>query len=306
MTVAPSSPAAPASRLAGIGLYVLAFFVLALVNTAAKYATQFVPAFEVTWFRYAGHLLIMLVIVRPHLVLSGLRTRRPVLQVLRATCLAGVTFLSFAAMRTLDLATFSTILISTPLFVTALAGPVLGDWAGPRRWAAVLAGFLGVLVIMRPGPDGVDPGALLALSAVGCYAGYMLLTRLLTATESTYSMLLFTALVPTLAFTPALPAMWVTPPTLLVWVCLGLVAGLAALGHTIIVMAFRRAPATVLAPFQYSQVMWMPLLGFLVFADVPPVNTAIGGAIIVASGLYVLNRERLRHRTQRNEASDAI
>ncbi len=282
-----------ARRLRGIALICGAMLLFSLLDTAAKYASLFVPTFEVVWARYAFSLLFAILILRSWTRPSDYLTKRPLMQTVRALFLLVSTGLNFLALRYLQLAEASAITFAAPLIVTALAGPLLGEWPGPRRWAAVAVGFIGVLIIIRPEPSSFQPAALLSVGAAICYAGYGLMTRLLTATETPAGMLVYGSLVAVVIMTPPLPAVGVWPPDWTVAAAM-IGSGLAgAVGHYLLILANREAPATVLAPFQYTQIVWMPILGYLVFRDVPGASTLIGAPIVIASGLYILYRQRV-------------
>ena len=272
-----------------------AMLMFSVLDTSAKYVSRSMPALEVVWARYAISVVFAAIVLRPWADWSVYAMRRPWIQTLRAVFLLGSTVFNFLALRYLQLAETAAIAFAAPFFIVGLAGPVLGEWPGPRRWAAALIGFVGVVIIVEPGPSTFQPAALLSLAAACCYAGYNLTTRLLSGVDSSASMLLYPAVFATAVLTPPLPFVGYLPPD---WLVAGLmlVTGAAGgLGHWFLIVAHRRAPASLLAPFQYTQILWMPMFGYLVFKDVPAGNTAIGAAIIVASGLYILYRERVHH-----------
>lgn len=269
-------------------------FTFTLLDTTAKYAAAHgVPTLEIVWARYALSLVFAVIALRPWRHWQDYRTSRPWAQAIRALFLLVSTGLNFFAIQYMQLAETSAITFAAPLIVTLLAGPVLGEWAGPRRWAAVIVGFIGVIVIVQPEPGAFQPAALLSVGAAFCYAGYALTTRMLSATESAGGMLVYGSLLSTAVLTPALPAVAMVPDS---WL---LVAGLiftglaGALGHWFLIIANRHAPATVLAPFSYTQIIWMVAAGFFAFGDVPHLSTLFGALIIISSGLYVLYRERV-------------
>lgn len=289
----PLSVEEAAERLRGIALICAAMLMFSLLDTAAKYASRFVPTLEVTWARYAFSVLFAVLVLRSWARPAEYVTRRPLLQVLRAVFLLGSTLFNFMALRHLQLAEAASITFAAPLLVTALAGPVLGEWPGHRRWAAVVVGFIGVLIIVQPEPGAFQPAALLSVAAAFCYAGYGLTTRMLSSTETPAGMLVYGSLFAVVVLTPALPVIGEAPPTWLVAAALVATGFFGAAGHWCLILANRHAPAPVLAPFQYTQILWMPILGFLVFDDVPGIPTLIGAAVVIASGLYILYRERV-------------
>ena len=295
MTTEARSPTESAARLRGIALMCLAMLMFSVLDTSAKYVSRSMPALEVVWARYAISVVFAVIVLRPWTNWHVYAMRRPWIQTLRAGFLLGSTIFNFIALRYLQLAETAAIAFAAPFFIVGLAGPVLGEWAGPRRWAAALIGFVGVVIIVEPGPSTFQPAALLPLAAACCYAGYNLTTRLLSGIESPASMLLYPALFATAILTPPLPFVGSLPPG---WLVAGLMLVMGAaggMGHWFLIVAHRGTPASLLAPFQYTQILWMPLFGYLVFKDVPDWNTALGAAIIVASGLYILYRERVHH-----------
>lgn len=273
----------------------LAMLMFSVLDTSAKYVSRTMPALEVVWARYAISVVFAAIVLRPWADWRVYAMRRPWIQTLRAGFLLGSTIFNFIALRYLQLAETAAIAFAAPFFIVGLAGPVLGEWAGPRRWAAALIGFVGVIIIVEPGPATFQPAALLPLAAACCYAGYNLTTRLLSGVESPASMLLYPAIFATAILTPPLPFVGNLPPDWLIGALMLVMGAAGGMGHWFLIVAHRRTPASLLAPFQYTQILWMPLFGYLVFKDVPDWNTAVGAAIIVASGLYILYRERVHH-----------
>jgi drug/metabolite transporter (DMT)-like permease len=289
----PLSRSETAARLRAIGLYCLALLLLAGVDTTAKYSSRFVPVMEVAFFRYAGAAIVAILALRPWRRPELYLTRRPALQIARSLLLTLSTVFNFGALRFLQLAETTTISFAGAFLVAALAGPMLGEWIGPRRWAAIAVGFVGVVIVTRPGPEGIRPAVLLALGTMISNSLYLILTRRLAPTDSAEGMLLFPAVAATLVLAPvALPAA-VWPPSVLVGMLLFATGFLGAVGHWFLIGAHRQAPAASLAPFVYFQLIWMTGLGYLVFGDLPHRITLIGAAVIIASGLYILYRQRV-------------
>ena len=281
-------------RLRGIAYYLLALFLFTVLDTCAKYAARSVPAMEVVWLRFVVHAALAIVFLRPWRNLALYRSRHPVLQFLRSMGLFGSTIFNFLALTHLQMAETISISFGSAFVVAGFAGPVLGEWIGWRRWIAIVVGFIGVIVVTRPGPEGVDPAVFFSVGSMCCNSAYLLLTRLLAPSDSAGSMLLFPAIAATILLAPiALPVI-IMPPTLLVGLAIAMTGICGAVGHWLLIEAHRRAPAGVLAPFVYSALIWMIGLGYFVFGDVPHEFTIIGAAIIVGSGLYILYRERIR------------
>jgi drug/metabolite transporter (DMT)-like permease len=222
-----------------------------------------------------------------------MRTSRPWLQLGRSTLLLVSTGLNFVALRYLQLDQAIAIIFCTPFIVAALGGPILGEWIHWRRWTAIIVGFCGVLLVARPGAGGIHPAALLSVMGAFCYAIYSISTRILARTDSNETTNFYSNLVGAVAVSVAIPFFW-TPqndPLIIVLMCImGLFSGT---GHYLLIIGHRLAPASVLAPFIYTEIVWMIALGYVVFGDVPNRWTLAGVAVVIGSGLYLLYRERM-------------
>src|ERR1700751_3804882 len=247
---------------------------------------------QVVWERYTGAFLFPFMFSNPWTRPQLLITARPVLQLARSVLLLGSTLCNFAALRYLQLDEAIALIFSTPFFVAALSGPMLGEWVRWRRWSAIAVGFLGVVVVARPGAASFHPAALLSLSAALCYALYSIATRILARTDSNETTLFYSNVVAALALLPVVPLVWTTPSDPLVIALMVVTGVIGSFGHYLLIAAHRLAPAAVLSPFIYSEIVLVTALGFLVFGDVPNRFTLTGAAIVVASGLYLLHRER--------------
>lgn len=285
--------------VAGIALMSTAVLLFAVLDASAKYAGRSLPPLEVAWFRFTLHALFAIAVLRPWRNLERYRVKRPLMQLIRAACLAASTVCNFIALQYLQLAETVSIMYATPLLVSALAGPLIGEWAGPRRWAAIAVGFLGVMVVTRPGFGAMHWAAGFSVLAMVSYSIYLLTTRMLAATETQESLNLLPPLVTAMALAPTALFGWAKPASADVGVALLLTGIMGALGHFLLIRAHRLAPAPLLAPFGYTQIVWMVALGWLVFSDIPELATLIGAAIIVASGLYLLYREQVVARRAR-------
>ncbi len=277
-----------------IGLILLACLCFSGLDATAKYLSQSLHPLQIVWMRFATHVVLALFLFQVWENLSLFKTGRPILQTVRAFALLATTIGNFLAIQHLQLAESMSILFAAPFVVTALAGPMLGEWAGWRRWAAIVVGFAGVLVVTQPGSGGLHWAAIYSVGAMFFYALYALLTRMLAATDSSASMLLISAVVAAIAMAPVGLNVWVPPANLFDWGLLLSTGVYGCIGHWIFIHAHRLAPAPVLAPFIYVQIVWMITLGYLVFDDVPTTSTVVGASIVVASGLYILYREQLR------------
>ena len=280
-------------RLTGIGLMCVAVLLFAFSDAAAKYLNGHMDTVQVVWARYISAFVLALFIVNPIRRPRVMRTSRPWLQLGRSTLLLVSTMLNFFALRYLQLDQAVAIIFCTPFIVAALGGPILGEWIHWRRWTAIGVGFLGVLLVTRPGAGGIHPAALLSVMGAFCYAIYSVSTRILARSDSNETTNFYSNLVGAIAISIALPFVW-TPqsdPVVILLMCtMGLFSGM---GHYLLIIGHRLAPASVLAPFIYTEIVWMIALGFLVFGDVPNRWTLAGVAVVICSGLYLLYRERV-------------
>ncbi len=282
------------ARTRGIVLMCCALVGFACLDTTGKWLARHVPVWEIVWARYVGATMLALAFANPWKATGTLRTQRPILQSTRAMLLFGSTAFNFLALRHLQLADTMSIAFALPLVVSLLAGPILGEWVGPRRLVAILVGFLGVLVVVRPGFGAMQPGMLYSIAGLFCYAFYNMLTRLMAATDPATTTNFFSAISGVVILTPLLPLFWQRPDQPLVWIGLAATGFFGGFGHYLLILAHARAPAAVLAPYVYTQIVWMTALGYLVFGDIPGVYTAAGASVVVSSGLYLFYRERKR------------
>jgi drug/metabolite transporter (DMT)-like permease len=285
-----------ASRLTGIALMCAAVTCFAFLDTTAKYLSLYMATLQVVWARYTGAFVFALMVANPWTRPGLMRTTRPALQIGRSFLLLGSTLCNFAALRYLQLDEAIAIVFSTPFLIAALSGPLLGEWVRWQRWVAICVGFLGVLLVTRPGFETFQPAALLSLTAALFYAVYSISTRVLARTDSNETTLFYSNIVGAVALLPVLPLVWTAPNDPLVIALMVASGALGSLGHYFLIAAHRLAPASVLSPFIYTQLALVIMLGYLVFGDVPQRWTIIGSAIVVASGLYLLYRERMRAR----------
>lgn len=275
----------------GIVLICGAFILFSLLDATAKYLGRDYPMAQVVWARYIGHAGVALIFVWIYWRQRPWRSAHPWLQIVRGALLLAATSLNFLALRYLQLAETASIYFSTPLLVAALSVPILGERIGPRRLAAIVVGFIGVLIVIRPGLGMVHWAVTFSCMVAVCGAFYQILTRMLASSDSPHTAQLYAALIGCAATTPFMPFEWIEPQG--VAIPLMLVIGLfGGLGHWLLTVAHAYAPAPILAPFTYTQIVWMPVLGYAVFGNIPSPWVLLGGAIVVASGLYLLHRER--------------
>jgi drug/metabolite transporter (DMT)-like permease len=266
---------------------------LPVVDGLAKLLSAEYPVLLLAWGRYTFHLLAVLpVAVWRH----GWRSLMPAgagLQILRGALLAGATLMFFGAVSRMPVADAIAVVFVYPFLVTALSALLLGERVGVRRWSAVLLGFVGVLVVVRPGADFHPAGTPFALGAGTAFACYVLVTRRLAGRAPALVGLAFTAVVGAVALTAALPWVWrpVAPGAFALIVLMGV---LTAAGHGLVLRAYETAPASLLAPLGYTEIVGAVVVGLLLFGDFPDPVTWLGIAIISASGVYISLRERRR------------
>ncbi len=279
-------------RIVAIALMCGAMLLFTGLDTSSKWLSLRLPILEIVWARYLGATVIALANARPWARPAVLVSRRPGLQALRSLLLLGSTAFGVIALRSLQLAETATISFLTPIFVALAAGPLLGERVGFERMIAIVVGFVGVLIATRPGTSAFQPVVVIAVLGVACNAGYMLATRKLAGVNSSRTTLIWTQVAGVALTTPLLPWVWVAPQSLHVWAVLVGLGVFGAAGHALVIAAHKSAPAAVLTPFSYTQLIWMIVSGFLIFGDVPPAATLIGAAMIVACGAWLALRER--------------
>ncbi len=283
-----------ANRLTGIGLISLTYLLFTVLDGSAKWLVGSVPVIVVVWLRFVTHVFIAGAVLFPVKGMSLIRSRHMRWHVLRAVMFIGMTGLNFWALQYLQLAVTSSIYFIVPILVALMAAPLLGEKLDAGRWAAILAAFAGVLVILRPGSAAFHPAMLLSITNAVILAAYNLTTRRLAAYDSPETIQYLPTVGAAVLLTPFAIAGWEAPHGWLQWAVACLLGGLGGLGHYCLALAHRYAPATVLAPFLYQQVLYMALFGYLVFGDVPSPALWTGSAIVIASGLYLFARERSR------------
>jgi drug/metabolite transporter (DMT)-like permease len=263
-------------------------------DALAKWINQSMDPVVTVWARYLSGLLLTSLVINPRTKPGVLRSRNLPLQLVRSFLLFATTICNFIALKYLQLVETTSITFSTPLIVALLAGPFLGEWVGIRRLIAIGVGFIGILIITRPGLGTMHPAVLLCVASAFCYAFYVIVTRMLASTDSTATTTIYSSVAGVVLMIPVMPFFWTTPPTLSTWIGLLSVGAIASFGHWLLVMAHARAPAAILAPFIYTQIVWMLALGYIIFGDWPDLWTFVGAGIVIASGLYLLSRERAK------------
>ena len=281
-------------RIVAIALMCGAMLLFTGLDTSSKWLGLRLPISEIVWARYMGATVFALLAARPWSRPAVLVSKRPWLQALRSLFLLGSTAFGVIALRSLQLAETATISFLLPILVALAAGPLLGERVGRERMIAIVFGFVGVLIATRPGTSAFQPVVVIAVAGVLCNAGYFLATRKLAGVDFSHTTLVWTQAAGVVLTTPLLPWTWATPQSLHVWAVLGGLGVFGAAGHALVIVAHKYAPAPVLTPFSYTQLIWMIASGFLIFGDVPPAATLIGAAIVVACGAFLALRERAR------------
>jgi drug/metabolite transporter (DMT)-like permease len=269
------------------------------MNAAVKLLSPHYPSMQITWARFTGHLIVMLLVFLPQYRWTLLQTRQPLVQIGRSMLMLASNLVFVMAIGRVPLATASAIGFTAPLIVTALSVPLLHESVGWRRWAAVLVGFAGALLVIRPGKGLADPAVLLILLSSLTYALYQIATRWVSRYDNAATGIVFAALAGSLVLSLAMPFILVMPRTLLdgtLFCCLGLLGGL---GHYLVIRAFQIGRAAVIAPLGYVELIGSTVLGYLIFGHFPDLWTWVGAGVIIASGVYIALQERRRRETAR-------
>ena len=278
--------------LVAIGLFSVAMMIFSSTDGAAKYLSSDITPQQIIFLRY----VIVLILILLFCICRGQRnlfkTAQPKLQILRGLLLAVCSLIFCFALKHLPLELCAAISFVSPLFVTALSIPLLGERVGLRRWIAVLIGLLSVLIILRPGGVTFQLAMLLPLASSLCWAMGLILTRLMRDSEEPLTVLAWSSLVGVVAVSPLVWPVW-KMPNASQWTILILLGVFNGLGQYLVIRAFMRASASLLAPFSYSIIIWSMLIGLIVFNSFPDGITLIGTAILIAAGLYIWYREKV-------------
>ena len=267
-----------------------AVFCFAAMNTFTKELRDEYSLTGIIWGRYFFHFALILLMF-PRKVPILFVTDNIWLQIARSVLVLLATACMFFALGFMPLADAVAITFAGPLLIVALSAVLLREPVGPRRWGAVIFGFIGMLVIIRPGAGTFQIAALLPVAVALFYALYQIITRHLSHKSDPLSMLFYTALVGALVTSAIIPFDWTTP-TLRQLGMLIAIGFLGGLGHYAIIVAYERSETSLVAPFAYTEIVWATLLGLMFFGDFPDLYTFLGTAIIIASGVYVVGRER--------------
>lgn len=293
-------------RLMGIALMCCAGLSLTGIDVTAKFLNHHMDSLEVVWARYTSAFLLALTVSNPLTRPGLIVTKRPLLQLTRSLLMVGGTLLNVVALRYLQIDQTYSINFTTPMLVAAFAGPLLGEWIGWRRWVAIIVGFAGVLLVIRPGFGGIQSAALFSVGAATCYAFYGITTRRLSHSDSNETQLFYGNLVGAAVTSAVVWLVWTTPHSLLIMALMLATGAFGSLGHFLLIAAYRLAPASLITPFMYMQLIWGITFGYLVFDQLPNHWTIAGAGIVIASGLYIFSRERKAHAEDTIEATQAV
>ena len=270
-------------------MLVTAFFFVC-VHATGKYLLTRYPLVQVVWGRYIFHLILAVIVLGPSLS-RLVRSANLKLQLLRSGFMFGSTTFYFAGVQFLPLTEANAINFLTPVLVVVLAQPLLGERVGIQRWIGVAVGFVGAMIIIRPGSGLMDLAAVILMLSALCNASYQLTTRRLGAIDDPLTSLLYTALIGSLGASLATPFTW-EPMDSEGWFLMALIGAFALIGHFALIKAYRLAPAPAIAPFSYSILLWSAAFGYLLFDQLPDIWTMIGAAVIVIGGFIILRAPR--------------
>jgi drug/metabolite transporter (DMT)-like permease len=296
---------AQAHTLRGALLIMTAVAMFVVMDSISKYLSRFYPVPAIVWARYAFHLLLVVVALGPRLGLDLVRTQRLRAQLVRGLLLVSSTLFFVFGIKQMPLAETSSITFIAPVLVTLMAAFILKEKVELARWLAVAGGFTGVLIIIRPGSGVFTWASVLPLGSAACFACYQILTRKLANLESPYTSIFYAGLVGSVIMSLALPYVWILPQSAnhaLLFVAIGVIGGAS---HLLLIKAYDCAPASRLAPFSYTQLIWVMLSGYLVFGDFPDHWSLLGIGVIVASGIYIATHQRLSELQQRSELQES-
>jgi drug/metabolite transporter (DMT)-like permease len=271
---------------------ILATMCFVSMNTGVKLLRPHLPTVELIWVRTLGHLVFVIALFAPtHGWWRLLVTHRPAVQLTRSMLLLASTSLFFTALGLVPFAEATAVSFTSPFLVAAVAGRVLDEHVGVDQWLAIALGFVGALVVIRPGAAGANPYLALVIGSASCYAGYQVLTRRVASTDAPETTVCYSALVGAIVLSIIVPFYWQAPARLSHWLIVASLGLLGGLGHYCIARALVWGAASIVAPFQYVQLVWASVIGYVVFGDVPSGWTWMGAGIIAGSGLYIAWRE---------------
>ncbi|KZK91099.1 Riboflavin transporter [Pseudovibrio sp. Ad5] len=275
----------------GILWMVAAMFMFVIVDSVGKYLSLSYPVLQVVWGRMFFHLLFMLIFLAPR-VKTMITPNNGSVVYLRAILVLVMTIGSVAAAQLIPVATLHAIALLSPMMVTAMSVPILGEKVGLRRWASILVAFIGALLIVKPGAGVLDFGALIAVATIVVYSAGHIVARYASKFDSPSTVLFHTALLGAVVTSLFTPIFWQSPD-LEGWTLLALIGAVSGFGHYAIVKAFSFGEASTIAPFSYSSLIWAMLIGLMFFGEFPDGLTLVGAAVIFGSAIYMWHREKV-------------
>jgi len=276
----------------GIFFILLAVFLFASSDALSKYLTNDYAVVMVLWVRYVVHTLLMLAVLRPKSINHLMSCQRPKWQIIRGLCMVFTNLLFISALHFMPLAEGTAIVYISPLLVLAFSGPILGDHVGRLQWVAVVIGFIGVMMVVRPGGSLFHPVALLAIAAAFSFSVYQLITRKLNGIDSVNTTNFISGVISAAVTTLMIPFFWKTPTFTmgLLMIALGFSA---LLSHLCMTHAYHFAKPAVLAPFTYLQLLFAGMIGYILFDHTPDFLGIVGMIIIVMGGLFAMIKPRI-------------
>jgi drug/metabolite transporter (DMT)-like permease len=267
-------------------LFIAAIAILSTMDMIVKYASSSLSTPQIVWGRYVGQCMALALITGPRGIGNCIRSKIPGMHVTRALFLFVANFAFMSALRYLPLTEANVVGFASPLLLTALTYPILGEKVGLNRWAAVIAGFIGVLIVLQPATSVFQWAALLPLAMAISAALYHVMTPIVARVEDPAISIYFLSVIGASCMSLIVPWFW-TQPDALGWAMLFAIGVCGTVGHLLIVRAFAHASASMLAPLFYIHLIWAAIYGWFIFGDIPTLPTIIGGSLIIASGIYV-------------------
>ncbi|WP_068307746.1 DMT family transporter [Aliiruegeria sabulilitoris] len=278
---------------AGILTMALAVAFYTCIDTSAKWLNLIgMPVMQIVFFRYAGHFIYALLLYVPQEGVGAFRSNAPRLQLWRSFFLLASTVLNFIALKYLPITVTTAVSFASPIVVTLLGIPILGEKVGIRRIMAVFVGFSGVLLVVQPWGESFHPAIVFSLASLISVALYFIMTRKLSGVETNAVQQIWSSGLATVALLPFVLPVWSWPDSPTVWAVAIAIGAFGMFGHSITAVAYRWADASVLAPMMYLQIFYASFAGIVIFNTWPTIWTLIGGIIIAISGLYIWHRAR--------------
>jgi len=288
----------------GVLMVMTAVAIFSVGDLLAKYLTRFYPIMLIVWVRFTLHLLIVLAVLGPRHGRALVRTTRLGAQIMRGLLLVLGSIFFVSALKYMPLAESTAIAYLGPLLVTLMSVVFLKEKVEPARWVAVLCGFIGVLTIIRPGSSIFSWAVLLPIGNAIVFAAYQILTRRLAGLESSYTSIFYAGLIGSVLLLLALPSVWTPLQSTLHAALFATLGATSVVAHMILIKAYEHAPASRLAPFSYSQLIWVAAIGFFAFGDFPDNWSLLGIGILIASGIYIASHQRQSERRQQAEQTN--